>query len=423
VTTETPDLARCVADYAARLHRAAGQRHQVASALGAWLLLALAAPASSGADRERLTGVLGCDAGAAARVAAELLDHPHPVVASAAALWTRAGRQLTERFRTWRDALPDAVTRGDLPAQAALDTWAREHTFGLIDRFPIDTRDAWLVLASALATKVSWQTPFTLAPATSLGSASAWPSALQRVLHTPDPQHSRGHHQFIAASPDAGDVAVHAAAAQDGLVVYSVAAAPHVPYLDVLAAAHRIAVADTTGAPVARRELKDLPLGEGPAWQIREERARSSADVCTAVLPAWSARSEHDLAAPELGFGAVASTLAPGDPWAAKQAAMAKYSRTGFEAAAVTGFAAFAAYTAPQTSRRVAELRFGHPYAVVAVATTATDDVRGGSGASSPRVSSTDGAAGAAWHSLPVFSAWVSEPEDADDTAVAEIVR
>jgi Serpin (serine protease inhibitor) len=398
VTAETPDLARCVADYAARLHRAAGQRHQVASALGAWLLLALAAPASSGADRDRLTEVLGCDAGRAARLAAELLDHPHPVVASAVALWTRAGRQLTDRFQAWRDALPDAVTRGDLPAQAALDAWAREHTFGLIDRFPLGTRDAWLVLASALATKVSWQTPFTLAPATTLGPASAWPRTLQRVLHTPDPRHSQGHHQYIAASPDAGDVAVHAAAAQDGLVVYSVAAAPDVPYLDVLAAAHRIAVADATGGSVARRDLKDLPLGDGPAWFIREERARSSADACIAVLPAWSARSEHDLTAPGLGFGAVASTLAPGDPWAAKQATMAKYSRTGFEAAAVTAVVALSAFAQPQTTRRVAELRFGHPYAVVAVATE-----------------TGDAAESAAWTGLPVFSAWVSEPEDADD--------
>ena len=127
------------------------------------------------------------------------------------------------------------------------------------------------------------------------------------------------------------------------------------------------------------------------------------------MLPAWSARSEHDLDAPELGFDAVASTLAPGDPWAAKQAAMAKYSRTGFEAAAVTALVALMAHRAPQTTRRVAELRFGHPYAVVAVA-TGTDG----------------GSASATWHGLPVFSAWVSEPEDADDaddTAVAEILR
>ena len=43
-------------------------------------------------------------------------------------------------------------------------------------------------------------------------------------------------------------------------------------------------------------------------------------------------------------------------------------------------------------------LRFGHPYAVVAV----TTDPTGGAGP---------------WHGLPVFSAWVSEPEEATDDA------
>lgn len=412
MTAETaPGLARCVADYAARLHRAAGDRHHVASALGAWLVLALAAPASSGPDRERLTEVLGCDADAAARYAAGLLDHPHPVVASAAAVWTRAGAAPDDHFRAWRDALPAAVSRGDLPDQAALDAWARDHTFGLIDRFPLDTGNAWLVLASALATKVSWEMPFTLASASALGAASRWPGTLQRVLRTPDPEHSRGHRQFIAASPEAGDVAVHAAAAQDGLLVYSVAAAPEVPYLDVLAAAHRIGCADAVGGPAGRRDLRSLPLGDGPTWSLREEPARSPADLCTAVLPAWSAQSDHDLTRPELGFGAAANALTTGDEWAAKQAAMARYSRTGFEAAAVTALVGLVAHVPTRTVRRVAELRFGHPYAVVAVAvSSADDDGPDDARADDARAAEADASA---WSGLPVFSAWVSEPENA----------
>lgn len=397
MTADTAALARCLSGYAARLHASAGDRHAVTSPLGAWLLLALAAPASSGDDRAVLTDALGCDAGPAARFAARLLAHPHPVVASAAAVWTRAGLRLSEHFRRWRDALPEPVDRGDLPDQAELDAWAREHTLELIEKFPLDTGGAFMVMASALATKVSWQLPFTLAPAASLGAASAWARTLTRVLRTPDTERSRGHRQFIAASHTAGDVAVHAAAAQDGLLVYSVAAAPEVGYLDVLAAAHRIACADAVGAPVDRRDLKSLPLGDGPAWTLREEPGRDPADVCTAVLPAWSAHSAHDLARPDLGFGAAANALAPGTPWQARQAAMAKYSRTGFEAAAVTALAARAALARPEQQRRVAELRFGHPYAVVAVALGGED--------------------AAAWDGVPVFSAWVSEPEDAADNA------
>ena len=58
----------------------AGPRHHVASPLGAWLLLALCAPASQGETRESLNGVLGCDSADAAELAAGLLAAPHPVV-------------------------------------------------------------------------------------------------------------------------------------------------------------------------------------------------------------------------------------------------------------------------------------------------------------------------------------------------------
>jgi hypothetical protein len=83
---------------------------------------------------------------------------------------------------------------------------------------------------------------------------------------------------------------------------------------------------------------------------------------------------------------------------------MARYSRTGFEAAAVTAIAIeLAALVSGR--RREAELRFAHPYAAVAIAT----DPEGAGQRRGGRVSHGP------WHGLPVFSAWVSEPEDATD--------
>ena len=118
------------------------------------------------------------------------------------------------------------------------------------------------------------------------------------------------------------------------------------------------------------------------------------------MLPAWSARSEHNLDYPDLGFAAVAAALAPGDPWQARQSAMARYGRVGFEAAAVSAVAAAMAMTVPRQGLiRTAELRFGHPYAVVAV----TVDPGGRPPEAGPDP----------WHGLPVFSAWVAQPEDA----------
>ena len=223
-------------------------RHHVASPLGAWLLLALAGPASTGTDRATLTEVLGCDADTAARAAADLLAHPHPVVASAAALWTSGDAELGAGFERWRAGLPPQVTTGELPGQAGLDRWVHEHTFGLIDRFPLQHDELVLVLASALATKVSWEVPFELAPAVEPRHASPWATRLSQVLRTPD---GGGHTQYIAVTPDAGDVIVHIASAVGGLIVVSVAAGPEVPADRVLAAAHRIGIKHATGTSVS----------------------------------------------------------------------------------------------------------------------------------------------------------------------------
>jgi hypothetical protein len=396
MSVQASQVAACVSRYAARLHAAIGTRHHVASPLGAWLILALAGPASTGADRETLTEVLGCDVDVASQAAADLLGDPHPLVASAAAVWTDPAMALPDTFTRWRDSLPATVTTGDLPGQAGLDAWAREHTFGLIDKFPIQADNLYLVLASALATKVSWQVPFDLAPAASLGATSPWAGRLEHVLRSP----RRGHVAFIAGSAGAGDVIVHVATAAGGLAVVSVGALADVPAGPVLSAAYEIGCAHAAGQRIERRDLAGLPLGESQLWLVREVTA--TADSCTAVLPAWSATSKLDLAAPGLGFGAARNALVRSDdPWQAGQVAKARYSRTGFEAAAVTGFAVMTAALLPAPHRE-ALLRFGHSYAVVAV----TTDPTGNAGP---------------WHGLPVFSAWVSEPEEATDDGAPDV--
>jgi hypothetical protein len=403
-------ITAALARYARWFHQVAGSGHHVASPLGAWLLLALAAPVCGGDDLRQLEETLGADADAAAGFASELLAHPHPVVHAAAAVWGGNGSAAGARIASWRAGLPPQVDTGPVPGQAELDAWARRQTVGLIDRFPVgDGRALIWLLATAVAARVSWKRPFDLAPAAALGSASPWAVTLTRVLRTPQGLPNGrvpGHDQFIAATGAAGDVAVHAASARDGLQVVSVAAAPEVPAADVLSAAYDLGTALAVGGPLTRRSLFDLPPGEGPAWTVREERADTAApggreERYTAVLPAWSAHSTHQLTDPRLGFATVRRALDPIDPWQAKQAAMARYTRTGFEAGAVTALAvALSAVAERPGVRRTAELRFGHPFAVVAVA--AGDAAPADSqGPPSP------------WHGLPVFSAWVADPEDA----------
>ena len=398
-----------LARYARRFHQVAGAGHQVASPLGAWLLLALAGPACTGDDLRQLEEILGADASAAAGFAAELLACPHPLVHAAAAMWGGNG-PASARIASWQDGLPPQVDTGPVPGQAELDAWARQHTSGLIDRFPIDNGVTltWL-LATALAARVSWERPFDLAPASALGSSSPWAATLTRVLRTPrGPANGPvpGHDQFIAATDAAGEVAVHAASARGGLLVVSVAAAPEVPAPDVITAAYHVATALAAGGPLVRRSLFDLPLGETPAWTVREERAEVTApggreEQYTAVLPAWSAHSNHQLTDPQLGFATVRHALDPVDLWEARQAAMARYTQVGFEAGAVTALAiALSAVVGRPGVRRIAELRFGHPFAVVAVG----DAEHRNSHRPVPRNP---------WHGLAVFSAWIADPEEA----------
>ncbi|WP_432906776.1 hypothetical protein ACQP1S_13540 [Micromonospora matsumotoense] len=409
-----------LARYAARLHAAIGDRHHVASPLGAWLLLALAAPAATGAVRAELAEVLGVDGETAAATAAALLDRPHLLVPSATAVWHRPGAD-TGPLAGWRGGLPRATTTGPLPDQAGLDAWAREHTLGLIDRFPLTVSPrVLLALAGALATRISWAAPFDLVPGSALGpdrptdadadrTVGDWAGKLGRALRTPE----HGHRAWIASTGSAGDVAVHAAAAVErdgaGVVVLSVLADPTVRPADVLAAGYALAGAAVDGEP-GRRSLFDLPLGAGPLGTLREERVRTSArdgreERRHAVLPCWSAQDEHDLTAPGLGFAAVGRALGGllGTQVGveARQAAVAHYGRYGFEAAAVTGAFALTSLP-PEGVRRTAELRFGHPYAVLAVATDHRADGTG------------------PWHGVPVFSAWVAEPQEPSDGDLAD---
>ncbi|MGI9092729.1 MAG: serpin family protein [Mycobacteriales bacterium] len=408
----TLDLRRCLQHYADAFHLAVGTGHHVCSPLGAWLVVALAAPAADDAEREQLAEVLGADVESAAQVAAELLSEPHPLVAAAAAAWRRADVD-THALKRWLAGLPTVVETGDLPDQAALDAWAARHTEGLIEEFPVEIDpDTVLVLASALATRISWGEPFEIAPAAELGADSEWTQRLRQVLRTPS---DARHHQFIATTERAGDVAVHAAAdTERRLWVASVIAAPDVAVADVLAAAERLAPDLLEYPQPGRISLFDLPLGDGPAWTMTERAASTTArsgreERYTSVLPAWSAQSKHDLTrSVELGFPAAAAALAKAmtlgrHRHVAKQAAMARYTRVGFEAAAVTAVVMErSAASAPRPGlRRDALLRFAHPYAVVAV--TADEPGRRPTAVESR------------WHGLPVFSAWITEPDDASD--------
>ena len=364
-----------ITEYAGRLNPALLTGQAVTSPLGVWLLLALVVPAGPGSDRDRLEAVLGAKADDAAARAAALLGDPHPAVSAAAAVWDR---MLGRTFDDWARDLPAVVERGPVPSQADADAWARERTLGMIEEFPLEIDDLTrLILASALATDISWTQPL---------------EEVDGLLTFRDGI------QLVADTEAAGLVAVAAPPSSSALDVFSVIAAPDVPPDLVDAAAHQVA-AMLAGDEGSARRVPVEELTDGHAWSVTERREQRSGPSVQAewqtYLPAWSAESDHDLRdAPGMAevFATLSGFARPEDQpvsFEARQAAVASYTRTGFKAAAVTavGVRAAGMLALHDTLVRRVELRFDRPYAVLACAALHEGPE--------------------AWRGVPVFSAWV----------------
>lgn len=376
-------LANTIVRYARRFSVVHRVGHSVSSPMGAWLVLAMVAQAARADARETMAEILGIDVDDAARALDDLLRDPPAVVHAALAAWGLAEADWTRR-------LPSNIDTGSVPSKPALDAWANEHTLGLIPQFPLaDTAGIAVLLASALATRATWTEPFDVAGAGEL--QSPWSRGLTEVLIDHD---SSG---CLLETADAGLVGVHIGWADDGLIVVSMIGDPDVDRVTMLGVAHdtAVAVADRT---LRTLPLSDVALGDHGFFTIAEVTYPGAREQCTTVLPAWEVTSDVDLTAdPRLGFAAAADVLAGDLPFDARQVALARYGRYGFEAAAITYAVAGSAPLFEPNTARVATLRFGHPYAVVA-ATLGRGD-------------------GDPWAGMPVFAAWIETRSDVSAVA------
>jgi hypothetical protein len=399
-------LTELVEDYARRIYPAVLDQHSAASVcspLGVWLLLAACAPVADGENRHALEGALGCSGDEAHELLSGFLAVPPPALKAAIAVWTSM-TDASEAVAAWVRGLPAEVESGYMPTKAEADDWANRKTLGLIKTFPLQIDEMTrVVLASALATKVSWELPFDVTPAGEhLGTDSPWRGAVKRLLWDRAPRPAT----MIASTSSAGLVAVHPAIAREDLTVISVSADPAVSRDAVLDAAHEIArCARGAESPARSCSLFELTIGRGHSWEIAERER-----ITDVSLPAWHIEGTLDLrASPRFGAQPALDVTRdmirprPGDQFDAVQAAVASYTRYGFEAAAITSFGvAGAARRLPTETgvERTASFRFDHPYAVVAIAGRPGED---------------HDDASSALAGLPLFSAWVAAPDEADE--------
>ncbi len=413
-----PRLGALVDAYSRRVYPAVLEQHtraSVSSPLGVWLLLAACASGARGAHRGALEEALGCTADRASGILNEVMASPPPALKAAIAVWVSAAHARPQ-LAQWVRGLPSEVQSGFMPTKQEADAWADQNTLGLIKSFPVRIDAATkIVLASALATRVSWRTAFDLVPAVEhLGDTSPWHGKVKRLLWDSHP----GAVAMITDTRAAGPVAVHQAVAEEDLTVISVSADPDIPRDRVLDAAHEVAACARNDRPVPACSLFDLPLGSGHSWRVEEREIRTrhagqrAERIAGVSLPAWHISGDLDLQSSDL-FGAAPALATIGeliddrdDDTEAMQRAVASFTRYGFEAAAVTVFGRTAAAIRVSNERgteRTAVLRFDHPYAALAIAGRPVSSEPSGRTTEPPSPSA----------GLPLFAAWVHSPAEA----------
>jgi serine protease inhibitor len=270
----------------------------------------------------------------------------------------------------WTATIPHTVRRqltGDTEIdRARVDGWVQRTTDGLMTSLP-GFGPAPIVLASVVAVRTSWVEPFDEEPWSIV--SGPWASATVPGL--------------VHRGPDVDDVAVWAT--DDGPVtMFRVVGAEEIDvYLavgveeaacgHVMRAAVEAVAAGTVGTPGSA-----LPEGQpAPGVRVGAPAMLSLDGRLTVRTVGFAVDADHDLLASADLFGLRAAASAPGvlfprmTPLAvpvgqARQTALARFTATGFEAAAVSSVAMLEEAPA-QTTARPVEVSFDRPFGFVAV--------------------------------------------------------
>lgn len=345
----------------------------VLSGAGLWPLLAVLAWSADEPGRGELSGAVGLPADQCMDAARDILKELAGLdgVDAALGMWAQQAAQVRPE---WRDALP-AGTFGELTGDAAvdqprLDAWASERTNGLIERFPVQTGpELMLTLATALALRTTWQRKFT--DESWQVADGAWAgrrlAGLARTTAEAD--------DLRVADSAAGPLTLTRVAGDNGLDVHLVLGDPGAASGDVLAAAVPL-VADGDGGGSVAGGSALLESGDVARWPgVSTVSAQRPGLVLKTTR--FTVRSQHDLLRHADVFGLRSVSGGDRDHFPAigpvplqvdqaRQAAVAIFSATGFEAAAVTAIG-LRTVSMPVRSARAVAVSYDRPFGFLAV--------------------------------------------------------
>ncbi|MGV9414811.1 serpin family protein [Nocardia sp. NPDC003693] len=327
----------------ARWCAAAGTDDFAVAGCGVWPLLAILAATAAEPARSELAGAIGIPATDAHAAGLDLLRTlaESKTVTTALGVWIHRDLPLHE---DWLAALP-AGTADLITDQAALDAWARRHTAGLIEKFPLDlTPGTLMLLATALLAETEWRQRF----------------SEEGMLVTDGPW--RGHEGPALVRRASGAEYISVLAGLDAVTRVVVEGNSD---LDVHLLLSEGSPADTLATGIAALDGSvavhtELPEDNpGPGLFVSRVRNWSEEDVSEVWVPPFETHSSHDLLKHAEVFGldsALDSTRGhfPGIspmPLCVSRAAQdirARFSATGFQAAAVTVFGVAPGCAEPQ---------------------------------------------------------------------------
>jgi hypothetical protein len=338
----------------------------VLSGAGVFPLLALLCVTATGQAREELHAVVGS---ASPFDFVDVLRRS-PTTRMALGAWALDSLELTD---WWRQTVP-ASMRGKLTGdqsadKEALDAWANEQTGGLVPQMPVQlTDETHLVLASALTVKTTWAQPFSDTPMELPAGPWAGRGLLAGLTRTDTDQDL-----VSVVDSDAGPLTLFTARGTDDIDVVLALGAPERTAGEVLSAA--ITALDSPGSRVTGSALPDGSTA--PGIEIGWALSRGSDPLLQVSTMRFKVKGSHDLLAHKALFGLETATLdhfthfpkiSPQRLYVegAQQDAIAIFTATGFEAAAVTAFA-MGIRSAPSNEVRCVSVRFDRPFGFAAV--------------------------------------------------------
>lgn len=339
-----------------------GDSNVVGSPLGSWLLVAsVATSLDFGNDPFLKTETEHClrmNIEEAREAVKEILEQYRELNYVSQA-WTVPNLTALPAVQKWVEANSLIPHEGNIPSQEQIDKWASTNTNDLIKEFPSEMNDdTMVVIANIIYSKLAWKTKFVAVPATE--PMKGWGVETVLSAHvTNDIRFFKDENSDVFATYN-----VKATGDKESVSLVTCLSQELEP-TKLMDALSRI---DSMVEIQPNDEL--LLSSSSDMYKIKEVRRGSAPTIIEVTVPAWDSESSHRLLENKsMGYQELFKAFGKGAKGGfaadAKQVAVAKFDKDGFEAAALTAMIMARCAMPTMVTQTIYELNFTKPFVFV----------------------------------------------------------